>query len=103
MIAAVNGEHKQVFGEAAFTDPATTEITLVLFNYTLPAEAGYMYYGTSKTSMPNKVACDGAANVHTAVMTGFTKGVKYFFQFRATKVTDDKYVMRSGIYHHVST
>lgn len=103
LISRVNSEHSQIFGDSEFTDPATTEITLELINYTNPAEAGYMHYGTSKTNMPGKVACDGVANVHTAVMTGFTKGVKYFFQFRPTKVTDDKYVMRSGIYHHVST
>jgi len=103
IIAEVNSEHAQIFGDSEFTDVVTTQITLELINYTNPAEPGFMHYGTSKTSMPSKVACDGAANVHTAVMTGFTKGVKYFFQFRPTKVTDDKYVCRSGIYHHVST
>jgi len=100
IIAEVNGEHTQIFGDSAFSEPAPTQTTLELINYTRPAEAGYMHYGTTKTSMPNRVACDGAANVHTAVMTGFVKGTKYFFQFRPTKVTDDKYVSRSGIYHH---
>jgi len=103
IIAAVNGEHPQLHGDATFTDPATTEITLVLYNYAYPTEAGFMHWGTTKTNMPNRVACDGIGGEHTAVMTGFTKGNKYFFQFRPTKVTDDRYVCRSGIYHHVST
>ena len=103
VIAQVNSEVQQLLGDATFTDPGTTEITLVLYNYQQHAQAGRMYWGTSKTSMPNSQACNGAGNEHTAVMTGFTKGDKYFFQFRPTKVTSDKYVMRSGIYHHVST
>ena len=103
IIAAVNGEHPQLHGDGTFTDPATTEITLVLYNYAYPTEPGFMYWGTTKTSMPNSVACNGVGGEHTAVMTGFVKGTKYFFQFRPTMVTDDKYVCRSGIYHHVST
>lgn len=103
IIAQVNSEIWQLLGDGTFTDPATTEITLVLWNYQQAAQAGRIYWGTSKTSMPNSQACNGAGSEHTAVMTGFTKGVKYYFQFRPTKETDDKYVCRSGIYHHVST
>ena len=51
--------------------------------------------------MLTSVAATGVANVHTGAFTGLTKGVEYFYQFRPTKVTDDKYCARSGIYHHV--
>lgn len=100
IIAAINGEHPQIIGAGVFTEPNPTETTLVLYNYEYPTEAGFMYYGTTKTSMPNRVACDGVGAEHTAIMTGFVKGNKYFFQFRPTKQIDDKYVCRSGIYHH---
>jgi len=103
LLAEVNTEHVQIFVDGTFTDPATTEITLTLFNHHYPAEPGFMFYGTSKTALAKKVAADGVAGLHTGVVTGLTKGVKYFFQFRPTKVTDDKYVARSGIYYHVST
>jgi len=103
VIALVNSEVQQLLGDGTFTDPATTEITLVLYNYQQHTQAGRMYWGTSKTSMPNSQVCNGAGDLHTAVMTGFTKGVKYYFQFRATKETDAQYAARSGIYHHVST
>jgi len=91
----------QVF--TSFADPATGEITIILTNHVEAALAGYMYCGTSKTSMLKKVAADGVGGGHTGVFTGLTKGIKYFFQFRPTKVTDDEWVMRSGIYHHVCT
>ena len=100
IIAAVKGEHPQLHGDADFTEPAPTQTTLVLYNYAYPAEDGYMYWGTTKTSMPNMVACSGVGGEHTAVMTGFVKGNKYFFQFRPTMVLHAKYVCRSGIYHH---
>lgn len=103
VIAQVNSEIQQLLGDATFTDPATTEITLVLYNYQQHTQAGRMYWGISKTALVNSQVCNGAGDEHTAVMTGFTKGVKYFFQFRPTKETDDRYVCRSGIYHHVST
>ncbi|MBA7543140.1 hypothetical protein ES705_35467 [subsurface metagenome] len=100
VIAAVKGEHPQLHGDAAFDEPNPTECTLVLYNYAYPAEPGFIHWGTSKTSMPNRVACDGVGGEHTAVMTGFVKGNKYFFQFRPETVSDAKYVCRSGIYHH---
>lgn len=103
VVAEVNSEIKQILGDGTFSDPATEEITLVLENYQVADQAGFMYCGTSKTSMPKKVAADGVANAHSGVFTALTKGVKYFFQFRPTKETDDKYVARSGIYHHVCT
>jgi len=103
VIAMVNSEVLLLFGDGTFSDPATTEITLVLYSYQWHTQAATIHWGTSKTSMPNSQACNGVANEHTAVMTGFTKGVKYFFQLRPTEATDPKYVCRSGIYHHVST
>jgi len=103
LLAKVNGEDPDLFILASFTDPATEEITIILTNHYQADKAGYMYCGTSKTAMFTKVAADGVGGGHTGVFTGLTKGVKYYFQFRPTKVSDDKYVARSGIYTHVCT
>lgn len=103
LLASVNAEHPQVIADATFSDPDPGEITLVLFNHQYETEAGFMYCGTSKTNLSKKVAADGVASSHMGVFTGLTSGVKYFFQFRPTKVTDDKFVARSGIYYHLCT
>ena len=99
--AAAHGEHPQILGAGTFTDVGAGATTLVLWNYTLPTEPGFIWCGVSKTAMLTSVAATGVANVHTGAFTGLTKGVEYFYQFRPTKVTDDKYCARSGIYHHV--
>lgn len=101
LIAKVNAEHVQIFVEGTFTDVGAGATTLTLFNHHYPAEAGFMVCGTSPTALTKSVAADGVAGLHTGAFTGLTKGVKYYFQFRPTKVTEDKYVARSGIYHHV--
>ena len=103
MIAKVRGEHAQILAQGTFTDPATGQITITLYNHQYATEPGFMYCGTSKTYMAKKVAANGVANVHTGVFTGLAKGTKYFFQFRPTKVASDKYVARSGIYFHTCT
>lgn len=103
LIAKVNGEHPQILAAAVFTDPATTQITLVLYNHQYATEPGFMFAGTSKTYMPISVAADGVTSEHTGVFTGLAKGTKYYFQFRPTKVVDDKYVCKSGIYTHTCT
>ena len=103
LIAATRTEHREIFGSGAFSDPATTQITLEMYNQQRPIETGFMHVGTSKTSMPTKVAANGVAGKHEGVFTGLTKGVKYYFQFRPDKVVDDINVMRSGIYHHICT
>lgn len=103
LLASVNGEVAAIYADGTFADPATGEITLTLFNHQTADQAGFMVCGTSKTSLITAVAADGVASVHSGVFTGLTKGVKYFFQFRPTKVADDKYVSRSGIYYHVCT
>ena len=101
LIAEVKGEVEQILRWSTFTDVGAGATTVIMYNHTVAAQAGYMYGGTSKTSMPTRVAATGVNHVHTAAFTGLTKGVKYFFQFRPTKVTNDRYVMRSGIYTHV--
>ncbi len=103
LLAEVNGEVAAVYSNGEFVDPATEEITITLFNHQTADQAGFMVGGTSKTALLIAVAADGVVGVHTGVFTGLTKGVKYFFQFWPTKVADDKYVARSGIYYHVST
>jgi len=101
--ARIHGEKVAMQVFTSFADPATGEITIILTNHVEAELAGYMYCGTSKTAMLKKVAADGVGGGHTGVFTGLTKGVKYFFQFRPTEVTNEKWVMRSGIYYHVCT
>ncbi len=103
LLAEVNGEVAAIYANGEFVDPATEQITITLFNHQTADQAGFMVCGTSKTALIKSVAADGVVGVHTGVFTGLTKGVKYFFQFRPTKVADDKYVARSGIYYHVCT
>ncbi len=103
LLAEVNAEVAAIYSNGEFVDPATEEITITLFNHQTADQAGFMVCGTSKTALITAVAADGVVGVHTGLFTGLTKGVKYFFQFRPTKVSDDKYVARSGIYHHVCT
>ncbi len=103
LLAEVNAEVAAIYANGEFVDPATEQITITLFNHQTADQAGFMVCGTSKTALIIAVAADGVVGVHTGVFTGLTKGVKYFFQFRPTKVTDDKYVARSGIYYHVCT
>jgi len=103
LLAEVNSEVPAIYANGEFVDPATEEITITLFNHQTVDQAGFMVCGTSKTALIKAVAADGVAGVHTGVFTGLTKGVKYFFQFRPTKVTDDRFVARSGIYYHVCT
>jgi len=101
IIAKVNAEHPQILVQGQFTDVGAGATTFILLNNYYGAEAGFMCCGTSKTALTKKVAADGVAFIHTGAFTGLTKGVKYYFQFRPTKVTEDKYVARSGIYTHV--
>ena len=103
LLAEVNSEVAAIYANGEFVDPATEEITITLFNHQTADQAGFMVTGTSKTALIKAVAADGVVGVHTGVFTGLTKGVKYFFQFRPTKVADDKFVARSGIYYHVCT
>lgn len=103
IFARLYTEHYQIFTLDAFADPATTEITITIYNHNYADEPGFMCCGTSKTALLTRVAADGVGNIQTGVFTGLTKGVKYYFQFRPTKVTEDKWVARSGIYHHVCT
>lgn len=101
LLAKVNAEHPQIFAHAVFTDPPTGKITITLVNHHYATEPGRFYCGTSKTALTKSVAANGVGSLHTGAFIDLTKGVKYYFQFRPTKVTNDKYVARSGIYYHV--
>ncbi|MBA7538534.1 hypothetical protein ES705_37832 [subsurface metagenome] len=101
LLAEVNGEVAAIYAAGAFEDVGAGATTITIFNHQTADQAGFMVCGTSKTAMLKAVAADGVASEQIGVFTGLTKGVKYFFQFRPTKVSDDKYVARSGIYYHV--
>lgn len=103
ILAKVNAEEATLYKSGRFADPATEEITITLRNQVTDGQAGSFFYGPSKTAMAHSVAANGVGTLHTGVVTGLTKGTKYFFQFRPTPVTDARYVCRSGIYYHVCT
>ncbi|MBA7570861.1 hypothetical protein ES708_12617 [subsurface metagenome] len=100
LLAAGSEEVSAIYANGEFEDVGVGATTITLFNHQTADQAGFMVVGTSKTAMLTAVAADGVAGVHTGVFTDLVKGVKYFFQFRPTKVADDKYVARSGIYYH---
>ncbi len=101
LLAEVNGEVAAIYANGAFEDVGAGATTITLFNHQTVDQAGFMVCMTSKTAVIQSIAADGVAGVHTGAFTGLTKGVKYYFQFRPTKVADDKYVAKSGIYYHV--
>ena len=103
IVAVRNAEKRQIHVQGTFSDPAPGQITITTYNHQEASQAGFFFCGTSKTALTKKVAANGVANVHTGVFTGLTSRTKYYFQFRPTKVTDDRYVQRSGIYYHVCT
>lgn len=101
LLAKVNAEVAIIYATGEFDDVGAGATTITLYNHQVVDQAGFFVAGTSKTALTKSVAADGVASVHTGVFTGLTKGVKYYFQFRPTKVTSDKYTARSGIYYHV--
>ncbi|GAI97628.1 unnamed protein product, partial [marine sediment metagenome] len=69
LLAEVNAEVAAVYADGEFDDPATTQITLTMFNHQTVDQAGFMVCGTSKTALTKSVAADGVASVHTGVFT----------------------------------
>ena len=60
---------------------------------------GYIYYGTSKTALVNRVVASvGDGDRVDNIVDGLTNGTKYYFQFRPT-VHADFVGSRSGISH----
>lgn len=82
------------------TTPTTGQIAVTM--KTTPdganaVTAGDIWYGLTKTSMPNKVAATVVAGDISGTITGLTNKVKYFIQFRPTAHAD--FVgCNSGIY-----
>jgi len=62
---------------------------------------GFLYWGTSKTNMPNRIAADAVVGDISAVASPTVKGTKYYLQWRIT-AGEGSDGMRSGIYHAVS-
>ncbi|GAI21982.1 unnamed protein product, partial [marine sediment metagenome] len=66
------------------------------------AVSGALYYGTSKTALINSKACAKVQLVDTMPITGLTKGVKYYVQYRCTGPAG--FIgSNSGIYYGVPT
>lgn len=100
LLAMVHGERAHIYLNGHFSSEAAGTIELALINPYHAAQPGKVWWGTSKTALVHSVAANGVSHIHRGVATGLVKGVKYFFQFRPDKITDDKWVMRSGIYYH---
>jgi len=101
LLAEVNGEVAQIYAHGVFADVAPSQTTITMYNHQTATQAGFMVAMTSKTAVVETVAADGVANEQIGAFLTLTKGIKYYFQFRPTKVADDKFVARSGIYTHV--
>ncbi len=78
--------------------PATGELGLSLYLWEATCTAGKFFYGTSKTALINSEDAVIATQEATATLTGLTKGVKYFIQFRPDPA-DPAEGARSGIYY----
>lgn len=91
---------KGVIYRSTTTTPTSGQIVIVLYRTEQGANtitAGDVYYGLTKTSMPNKVAAVIDAVNITGTITGLTNLTKYFMQFRPTAHAD--FVScNSGIY-----
>lgn len=78
--------------------PGTDKLTVVMTaDFTNTISAGYFYYGTSKTSLFNRIAATIAAGSPEKEITGLTTGVKYFVQFRPSAPASTVGIV-SGIY-----
>lgn len=69
--------------------------------YTPLTENGTLYWGVSKTNMPNSIAANAIAGDISAVASPTVKGTKYYLQWRATP-TSSIVGSVSGIYHATS-
>lgn len=70
--------------------------------YTPLTEDGWLYWGTSKTNMPNRIEANAVAGDISADADPTVKGTKYYLQWRP-KDYASIVGMRSGIYHATST
>ncbi len=69
--------------------------------YSALSVAGKLYWGVSKTNMPNSIAADAVVGDISAVASPTVKGTKYYLQWRIT-AGEGSDGMRSGIYHAIS-
>jgi len=69
--------------------------------YSALSVAGFLYWGTSKTNMPNRIAADAVVGDISAVASPTVKGTKYYLQWRIT-AGEGSDGMRSGIYTAIS-
>lgn len=97
----VKGKIPAIFGHGSVT-PGTAKLTVILEHQpeSSAITEGKLHYGTSKTALIHSVAATILALKTGVDITGLTKGVKYFIQFRSTLPTtfDGN---RSGIYYGV--
>lgn len=87
-------------GEIDTSTPLQLTFTGLLYH---PEDTdGKLYWGLSKSNMPNSVAANATAGAISAVATPTVKGTKYYLQWRADPAGKAKYP-HSGIYTAVST
>jgi len=102
----VAGKKADVFS-GGFTEGKSLSLDIGLSNESAKSghlNAGKIYYGTSKTALINSkdATINQVSHRITATLTGLTKNIKYFWQFRGTGTVD--YIGHtSGIYYGTPT
>jgi len=97
----VASKHPLHWSDGSVT-PSAAQLILKITQNAAYATTVYCYYGTSKTALINSKLCTLAAQTFTATLTGLTKGVKYYMQFRPT-VPVSSIGGDSGIYYGYPT
>ena len=80
----------------------TMQYTLQEHEDAIDITAGYLYYGTSKTALYNKLACTGVELKAGKDITDLEPGTKYFVQYRPTEHVSFLGA-NSGIYYGTPT
>lgn len=95
--AMVDAQSYAALVSLAATYKAATTADVVGWSVKEATLTGFVKYGVTKSALINSVAANIALHTFTAVMTGLSAGVTYFWQWQAPPV-EGKTVLKSGIY-----
>lgn len=97
----VASKHPILYSDGS-TTPGATQLAVSITQVSAYATAGNFHYGTSKTALLNTIAGTLAAQTWSKTITGLTKGIKYYWQFKPT-VPAASIGGVSGIYYGTPT
>lgn len=100
----VAGKDWTIFGgmEVAPSVDTLTVTGFAIAHGTAAATDGKLYYGTSKSSLANSIACTVVELTGGKAITPLATGTKYYVQYRPS-VPADQVGSNSGIYHGTPT